>query len=574
MIELSGIPVYKGIEIAPVLIHQDTALILPTEPISEDAVDSEIDRFNTIQQQAVNELTRLKQISEDNHQTTEADIFSAHLMMVADPMFLSKIRTRIKKNLFNTEQAIEISKQEILDMFLKIKDEYLKARATDLEDVAQRLLGIALGIRFMDFGSISEDVILVARDLKPSETTAFNSHIKGILLEEGSQTSHAAIMAKAKGIPTIVGLNGILTLMENGDTVILDSLENKVLLEASPQLLKEFEQKRSKHREKLSSLEQLRTEEATTQDGRTIKLYGNIGSSQDAALVCQNGGKGIGLFRTEFLYMNSKQFPSEEAQFTEYKKAVEAGLEDVIIRTLDIGGDKNLPYYQFPHEENPFLGLRALRFTLANHDIFKQQLRAILRASAYGKLSIMFPMVSGPEEVRQAKALLEECKQELRTAQIDFDESIRIGIMIEIPAAVIIADLLIQEVDFFSIGTNDLCQYTLAVDRMNKEVAYLYQPLHPAILRLIRQTVDASHTAGKETGICGEMAGDPLNALVLIGLGVDELSMSPAMIPEVKALIRKISYGKAQELALEILLCTSTNEIKSLLAKEAEQYDY
>ncbi len=574
MIELSGIPIYKGIEIATVLVHHEADFVLPTEPIASDAVNAEIERFDDILAQAVKELTVLKQTAENNNKAEETDIFSAHLLMVQDPMFLSKIKDKIKKKLFNTEQAIEESKQEIITMFQKITDPYLKARAVDLEDVSQRLIGIALGIRPIDFSVIKKDIILVAKDLKPSQTTAFNSHIKGILLEEGSQTSHTAIMAKAKGIPTIVGISGIISLLKDNDTVVLDSINNKVLLNATTQVLAECSQKRQSYMIKLQRLEGLYEKEATTLDGRTIKLYGNIGSSQEIDLVRQSGGKGVGLFRSEFLYMNANHFPSEEEQFKEYTKAAQNGMEDIIIRTLDIGGDKNLPYHQFSHEENPFLGFRALRFTLANPDIFKQQIRAILRASAFGKLSIMFPMVSDLMEIQRVKVLIEECKQELISSQIMFDPDIKIGIMIEIPSAAVIADLLIQEVDFFSIGTNDLCQYTLAVDRMNKEVAYLYEPLHPAILRLIKQTVDASHAAGKESGVCGEMAGDPSNALILVGLGVDELSMSPAMIPQVKSLIRQTSYEELKNLAANILFCRSTDEIKTTLTKEVQKYDY
>lgn len=464
--------------------------------------------------------------------------------------------------------------KEIMGMFLSIEDAYLKARAADVEDVANRFLKIALGIETKGFDEINEEVILVAKDLKPSEASGLTKFIKGILLEEGSQTSHIAIMAKAKGIPAIVGLNGILAQVQNGDPIILDSLQNKVLLHPSKDELLHYKQQRDQLIAKRQKLEAIKETEAVTKDGRHIKLYGNIGTSAEAEYVTKYGGKGVGLFRTEFLYMNAKHFPTEEEQLKEYKKAVEQGLEDVIIRTLDIGGDKHLPYYEFKEEENPFLGFRALRFTLANTQIFKTQLRAILRASAFGKASIMFPMVSSLEEVRKAKELLELCKEELRNEQLGFDPSLRIGIMIEIPSAVTIADILIEEVDFFSIGTNDLCQYTLAVDRMNKDVAYLYQPLHPSILRLIKQTVDAAHGVNKEVGICGEMAGEAVNALILIGLGVDELSMSPAVIPEIKALIHQLSYEELQVIANQVVSCKTTDDIKTILNQEVKKYDY
>ncbi|HHV13330.1 MAG TPA: phosphoenolpyruvate--protein phosphotransferase [Clostridiales bacterium] len=574
MIELSGIPVYKGIEIAPVLLHQEVELIINTTPIEKQQIDDTLHRFESIHNKAIRELEALKDKAEAAGQGEAAEIFGAHLMMADDPMLNGKIRELIMKKLYSLEQAIDETKKEIMGMFLSIEDDYLKARVADVEDVANRFLKLALGIETKGFEEINEEVILVAKDLKPSEASGLTKFIKGILLEEGSQTSHVAIMAKAKGIPAIVGLSGILAQVQNGDQIILDSIQNKVLVHPPEDELLHYRQQRDQLLAKRQKLDAIKGTEAITKDGRHIKLYGNIGTSAEAEYVANYGGKGVGLFRTEFLYMNSKHFPTEEEQFKEYKKAVEQGLEDVIIRTLDIGGDKHLPYYEFKEEENPFLGFRALRFTLANTQIFKTQLRAILRASAFGKASIMFPMVSSLEEVRKAKELLEICKEELRKEQLGFDPGLCTGIMIEIPSAVIIADLLIEEVDFFSIGTNDLCQYTLAVDRMNKDVAYLYQPLHPGILRLIKQTVDAAHAVNKEVGICGEMAGDAVNALALIGLGIDELSMSPAVIPEIKALIRQTSYEELKTLADRILNCKTTDDIKTILNQEVEKYDH
>ena len=565
MIELSGIPVYKGIEIAPIFTYEETELKIVAAQIKEQETQETLHRFEQIHSTALDQLSQLKANAQTND---ESEIFEAHLMMAEDPMLISKIKDGITKNLYTLETSIEEAKKEIMGMFLGIEDEYLKARAMDVEDVANRFLMLSLGIERKGLQEMNEDVILVARDLKPSDTSGMNNHIKGILLEEGSQTSHVAIIAKAKGIPAIVGLTGICKAAHTGDIAILDSLHNKVVLLPTEEQLVSYQEQREQLMEKRRKLNALKNEEAITKDGRTIKLYGNIGDSAETAYVSENGGKGVGLFRTEFLYMNAGSFPSEEQQFQEYKKAVEQGLEDVIIRTLDIGGDKSLPYYQFKEESNPFLGFRALRFTLANPNIFKPQLRAILRASAYGKASIMFPMVCSLEEVRQAKEVLSQCKKELADAQVPFDTDIRTGIMIEIPSAAAIADLLIEEVDFFSVGTNDLCQYTLAVDRMNKEVAYLYQPLHPGVLRLIKQTADASHAAGKETGVCGEMAGEPQHAMVLIGLGVDELSMSPAVIPEMKAMIRQLSYEETKLLAERVLKCKTTQEIKELLDQE------
>lgn len=574
MIELSGIPVYKSIIIAPVYVYREVEIIIERKKISENEIAEELNRFEEVHKKAIKELTQLRNKVVEKNQKEEIEIFDAHLMMADDPMMTGKIKTRIQQDFLSLEQAVEETKLEIMDLFLTMQNDYFKARAADVEDVANRFLKIALGIRDEGFDGIHEDVILAARDLKPSEASGINGYVKGILLEEGSQTSHVAIMAKAKGIPTIVGVDGLLELVAIGETVILDSVDNHIYYMPEDEILEEYTNRQKNLVEKRKKMEAVKEENAVTKDGRVIKLYGNIGSAKEAGLVTEFGGKGIGLFRTEFLYMNSNHFPTQEEQFTEYKKTIQSGFEEVIIRTLDIGGDKNLPYYKFKEEENPFLGLRALRFTLANRELFKIQLKAILRASIYGKTSIMFPMVSSIEEVRQAKQILKECEHELDEKQIEYDTTIRVGIMIEIPSAAIIADVLAQEVDFFSIGTNDLCQYTLAVDRMNKEVAYLYQPLHPAILRLIHQVTDAAHTQKKETGICGEMAGEALNVIALIGLGVDELSMSPAVIPEIKTLIRRMNYLDAKQVADKILTCKTAEEIKVILEEELKKYDY
>ncbi len=574
MIELSGIPVYKSIDIAPVFIYREAEIVIERSKINEEEIQSELKRFEDIHSKALQELAQLKDQAVEKRQLEEVEIFDAHLMMADDPMMTGKIKNRIQQEFYSLEQSVEETKKEIMDLFLNMQNDYFRARSADVEDVANRFLRIALGIESNRIDIIQEDVILAARDLKPSEASQINQFIKGILLEEGSQTSHVAIMAKAKGIPTIVGITGLLGQLEEGEQVILDSIGNHIYLSPDETILAEYQTRQIQLIAKRKKMEAVRNEEAITKDGRVIKLYGNIGNAEEAELVTSSGGKGIGLFRTEFLYMNSRHFPTEEEQFNEYKKTAQQGLEDVIIRTLDIGGDKNLPYYEFQHEENPFLGFRALRFTLANKELFQVQLRAILRASAFGKVSIMFPMVSSLDEVLQAKELLEECKKELDEKQINYDKAIRTGIMIEIPSAAIIADILAQEVDFFSIGTNDLCQYTLAVDRMNKEVAYLYQPLHPAILRLIRQTADAAHAAGKEIGICGEMAGEATNVIALIGLGVDELSMSPAVIPEIKTLIRQINYEDTKEIAKKIVTCRTAEEITLILKEEESKYDY
>lgn len=582
MIEFSGIPVLKNIVTAPVYKYQEIELKIKKRDIEKteddtrrnELIQEEHQRFDEIHKKAVNELNVLMKKAEAEESNEDAEIFKAHLFMVNDPMMLKKIKGGINNEMMTLEASIEKARDEVMAMFLGMEKDYFKARAADVEDISNRMLSIALGLEIKGIGEIDTDVILAARDLKPSEASQLNEHIIGILLEEGSKTSHVAIMAKAKGIPTIVGIKGLMESLQNKDNIILDSIDNKVIVNPTKDLEEEYNRRIEVLKEKRKKYQTIKSAEAVTKDGRKIKLYGNIGNAKEASLVSEFGGSGVGLFRTEFLYMDSKQFPTEDKQYMQYRQVAEKGFEEVIIRTLDIGGDKTLSYHEFPKEENPFLGLRAIRFTLANIDLFKTQLRAILKASAYGRLSIMFPMISSLEEFIKAKEILNLCKKELESESIEFDNDIKIGVMIEIPSAAIIADILAAEVDFFSIGTNDLCQYTLAVDRMNKDVEYLYQPLHPAILRLIKLTVDAGNKYNRLTGICGEMAGDVLNTLVLIGLGVEELSMSPAVIPEVKYLIRQISYEKAKEVAFQALGASTSEEIKIILKKELENYDY
>lgn len=569
--ELSGIPVYKGMEIAPAFVYQAQEFKIERTGINAEQIEEELLRFRSVHQKVKEELKVLKEKAKVRQSREEIEILEAHLLMADDSMLIRKIQERIKGPLLSLEQAVTVTKQELMKIFSEMEDEYLQARAVDVEDVSDRFIRTALGNKMEGFEEIREDVILVAKDLKPSECSALTGYIKGILLEEGNRTSHAAIMAKAKGIPAIVGISGLLDSVRPGNPLILDSVGNKIIVFPTDELCLSYQEQKKNLIIKKQKLEMLKEKAAVTKDGKLIKLYGNIGTASEAAYVKECGGRGIGLFRSEFLYMNAGNFPAEEEQFREYKKTAEQGFEEVIIRTLDIGGDKNLPYYQFKKENNPFLGFRALRYMLANTDLFKTQLRAVLRASAYGKISIMFPMVSSLEEVQQAKAILESCKAELKNEQIAYDPDIKTGIMIEIPSAAVIADILIKEVDFFSIGTNDLCQYTLAADRMNKEVSYLYQPLHPGILRLMKQTADAARAAGKETAICGEMAGETLNTMLLIGMGIEELSMSPAVIPQIKNVVRQIEYKKAKILADCVLQCRTSQEVKAVLENEAER---
>lgn len=572
--ELSGIPVYEGIEIAQAFVYQPEELKFDRTRIMKAQVEEELCRFQSIHESVKKVLGSLKAKTRYHRSHDEVQILNAHFLMADDPVLLDKIQKKIREDLLSVEQAIVETKQELIIVFSNMKDDSVKAKAIDVEDVCDWFLRTALGNEISGFEQIREDTILVAKDLKPSECSAITNYIKGILLEEGSRTSHTAIIAKAKGIPSIVGVAGLLDSVRHKEPLILDSAANKVIISPTDEQYGFYRKQKKSLLIKTRELEMLKDEEAITKDGKVIKLYANIGSASEAEFVREYGGKGIGLFRTEFLYMNSGNFPTEEEQFLEYKSVANQNFEEVIIRTLDIGGDKNLPYYQFKKENNPFLGFRALRYMLANTDLFKTQLRAVLRASAYGKVSIMFPMVSSLEEVQQAKAILEECKKELRNERIAYDKEIRIGIMIEIPSAAVISDILVKEVDFFSIGTNDLCQYTLAADRMNKEVSYIYQPLHPGILRLMKQTVQAALADQKETAICGEMAGEILNTMLLVGMGIEELSMSPVLIPQIKNMVRRIDYEKAKVLTDKVLQCKTSQEVQSILETQSKQTGY
>jgi phosphotransferase system enzyme I (PtsI) len=456
-------------------------------------------------------------------------------------------------------------------------DEYMKERAADIKDVGGRLMRNALGLKEQDLSLINEDTVVIAYDLTPSDTATMNKEkVLGFATDIGGRTSHTAIMARSLEIPAVLGLKSITQEVKDKDLVIVDGIEGVVIVNPDEKTQKEYLDKKAEYEAFIRELAELKDLPAKTLDGHEVELVGNIGTPKDVEGVLRNGGSGVGLYRTEFLYMDSDTMPDEEKQYKAYKEVFESmGDHPVIIRTLDIGGDKNLPYLQLDEEMNPFLGLRAVRLCFVEKELFKTQLRAILRASAFGNAHIMFPMISNVQEVRQAKAILEECKQELREEKISFDENIKVGIMVEIPSAAVTADIIASEVDFFSIGTNDLCQYTLAVDRMNETVSYLYQPLSPAILRLVKMVIDASHNAGggKFTGMCGELAGDPHAALILLGLGLDEFSMSASSVPQIKKIIRSVNKKDAEIIAEKALKLSTEEEVKAMVDEELSKLD-
>lgn len=547
----SGIAGSEGIAAGRAYVYINNQTDIDTEPVTIDAIQTELEKLSEGMELSRSQLIRLKEKVQQEFNESEAQIFEAHMMMLEDPEFTDAIREAIKSGSANAAYAVKKVADSYIAIFEQIEDDYMRARAADIKDVSSRLIRNILGISSWDLLSINSPVIIVAHDLTPSDTAMMNKdYVLGFTTDVGGSTSHTAIMARSLGIPAVLGLGDISGKIQDGDYVIIDGFEGKVIINPDKKLQTEFEVKIRLHKERRKKLVEIASLPAVTADGKRIEVSCNIGTPEDIHAAAANGADGVGLFRTEFLYMNSNALPDEEDQYKQYSKAAMLLQgKPLIIRTLDIGGDKKLPYLSIPEEMNPFLGWRAIRICLERKDIFKTQLRAILRASAEGNILIMFPMISGVGEVREAKKILEEAKEELRSACIKFDENIKVGIMVEIPSAAMTADIIAKEVDFFSIGTNDLCQYALAVDRMNQKVADLYQPLHPGILRLIKNVIDAAHKHGKFTGMCGEMAGKEEACVILLGLGLDEFSMSAASIPAVKDIVRNVTISQAEEIA-------------------------
>jgi len=490
-------------------------------------------------------------------------------MLANDPELYDSVINMIKTEHVTADNAVNNVIEQHASMMESLDDKYLKERAVDLRDVGSRIINNLLGIVNVNLSELDEDVIIIAKDLTPSDTaTMKKERVLGFATDVGGRTSHTAIMARSLEIPAVVGTGNITQNVAGGETAIVDGNEGIVIINPSDDILKEYEDKLNKYKIKIEKLKELKDLPAVTTDGKQSMLVANIGTPKDVDGALKNGAEGIGLFRTEFLYMNRNDFPSEEEQFEAYKYVAEKmNGKPVTIRTLDIGGDKKLPYLNMPDEMNPFLGYRAIRLCLDEKEMFKTQLRALLRASAYGNILIMYPMISSVVEVRKANAILNEVKEELDAKGIKYDKNIKVGIMVEIPSAAVTADILAKEVDFFSIGTNDLCQYTLAVDRMNERIKDYYKPFNPAILRLIKNVIDASHKEGIFTAMCGEMAGDPLTTVILLGLGLDEFSMSASSIPNIKNIIRNVSYEKAKEFTEMVLNMSTPDEIEDASRK-------
>lgn len=564
---ITGIPASPGIVFGKALVLKEEKIVLDTQKISEDQVEAEVARFYAGREAAVEQLNSIHQRALKSLGEEKAAIFEGHLMILEDEELEEEIIDYLRSNKVNASVAASKIIDQQVEMLSEIDDEYLKERAGDIRDIGNRLIKNILGMHIVDLGDITEESILVAYDLTPSETAQLNlEKVLGFITDIGGRTSHTSIMARSLELPAIVGTNDVTARVNTGDYLILDAVNNRVYVNPTQTEIDELKTLEAKLAEEKAELAKLKDLPAVTLDGHKVDVVANIGTIRDCEGAHRNGAEGVGLYRTEFLFMDRDQLPSEEEQFIAYKEVVEA-MEGrlVVLRTMDIGGDKELPYLNLPKEMNPFLGWRAVRIALDRREILHAQLRAVLRASAFGKLAVMFPMIISVEEIRELKSVLETLKAELRAEGKAFDENIQVGVMVETPSAAVNAKFLAKEVDFFSIGTNDLTQYTLAVDRGNELISHLYNPMSPSVLGLIKQVIDASHAEGKWTGMCGELAGDERATLLLLGMGLDEFSMSAISVPRIKKLIRHVNYQEVKALADEALQKPTAAEIEQLI---------
>ena len=559
-----GIAVSAGICRGKILVLHRARHVIVRREVAEAEVPREIDRFEKALVQTRLQILEIQHKVAQNLGAKEADIFEAHLQMLDDPNLLNEVFHLIKGKRANAEYAFHSTAERFAEALLAANDEYLSQRAVDIRDFTARVLDNLMDVKdAFELSHLAEPCILVSHDLSPSTTAQLDRKlVLGFATDIGGRTSHTAIMARSLGIPAVVGLEKASQELETGDYALLDGYHGMIVVNPTDQTMFQYGQLQQHKASLEEKLAEILRQPAVTLDGKPIQLSANIEDPSDTDAVIRHGADGVGLFRTEFLFINREKLPTEEEQYQAYRQ-VAAALKPhaVIIRTLDIGGDKFASHLQLAPEMNPFLGWRAIRLCLALPDLFRTQLRAILRASAEGNIKMMYPMISGLDELNQANALVAKCREELRAEGVPFDEGLEIGVMIEIPAAALIADDLAQRVKFFSIGTNDLIQYTLAADRTNEKVSYLYEPTHPAILKLIKLTVDAAHRHGICVGVCGEIAGDPNMAPLLIGLGVDELSTAPAGVAQIKYMIRRLKLTEAEELAKFALECVSPSEI-------------
>ncbi len=564
---ITGIAASPGVVFGKALVLKEEPIVLNHQKITTDDIDAEKAKFFAGREKAAAQLTAIKEKARRTLGEEKEAIFEGHLMILEDEELEEEILSYLEENLVTADVAASKIIDMQASMLAEIDDEYLKERAGDIRDIGNRLVRNILGMHIVDLGDIQEESILVAYDLTPSETAQLNlDKVLGFITDIGGRTSHTSIMARSLELPAVVGTNNITSLVKTGDLLILDATNNEVHINPSEAQLEQFKALQAKEAAEKAELAKLKDLPAETLDGHRIEVCGNIGTIRDVDGVLRNGGEGVGLYRTEFLFMDRNQLPGEEEQFQAYKEIVEAMAGKlVVLRTMDIGGDKELPYLELPKEMNPFLGWRAVRIGLVRREILDTQLRAVLRASAFGKLAVMFPMIISVEEIRELKGIIAELKAQLHTEGKAFDKNLQIGVMVETPSAAVNARHLAKEVDFFSIGTNDLTQYTLAVDRGNELIAHLYNPLTPSVLNLIKQVIDASHAEGKWTGMCGELAGDVRATALLLGMGLDEFSMSAISVPHVKKLARSISYADAKALADKALAQPTAADIERLV---------
>ena len=559
---IQGISGSRGVAVGNVYRYIQEEIVIPDYTVAEDKVEEEIGKFAAAMAATLKQLDTIRQKALDEMGPEEAAIFEAHMQIAQDPSLSDGIKSLVESSHTNVVAATAQTIETFANIFLGMEDAYMRERGADIKDIGDRLMRNMLGMNPRGLSHISGEVILVAQDLAPSDTASLDKNVvKGIVTAAGGPTSHAAIMARTLEIPAVMGVGDIESFVD-GDKAVVLGTDGIVEMNPSDADWDEYTNQAAAFQEELKRLRESANLEATTTDGHHVELFGNIGKAKDAKNALTMGAQGIGLYRTEFLYMENDELPAEDVQFEEYKKvAQDMKGKPVIIRTMDIGGDKELKCLDLPSEMNPFLGYRAIRISLNRPDIFKVQLRALLRASAFGDIHIMYPMIASVEEVKQANAMLDECKAELTAEGKEFNKDIKVGIMIEVPAAAVISPILAKYVDFFSIGTNDLCQYTLAVDRMNETIGSLYQPLHPGVLRLIKHVIDASHEQGKFTGMCGELASDPVATMILLGLGLDEFSMTASSIPLIKNILRSVSKAECEEVANKALTMDTAEEI-------------
>ena len=559
---IQGISGSRGVAVGNVYRYIQEEIVIPDYTVAEDKVEEEIGKFAAAMAATLKQLDTIRQKALEEMGPEEAAIFEAHMQIAQDPSLSDGIKSLVESSHTNVVAATAQTIETFANIFLGMEDAYMRERGADIKDIGDRLMRNMLGMNPRGLSHISGEVILVAQDLAPSDTASLDKNVvKGIVTAAGGPTSHAAIMARTLEIPAVMGVGDIESFVD-GDKAVVLGTDGIVEINPSDADWAEYTNQAGAFQEELKRLRESANLEATTTDGHYVELFGNIGKAKDAKNALTMGAQGIGLYRTEFLYMENDELPTEDVQFEEYKKvAQDMKGKPVIIRTMDIGGDKELKCLDLPSEMNPFLGYRAIRISLNRPDIFKVQLRALLRASAFGDIHIMYPMIASVEEVKQANAMLDECKEELTAEGKEFNKDIKVGIMIEVPAAAVISPILAKYVDFFSIGTNDLCQYTLAVDRMNESIGSLYQPLHPGVLRLIKHVIDASHEQGKFTGMCGELASEPVATMILLGLGLDEFSMTASSIPLIKNILRSVSKAECEEVANKVLTMDTAEEI-------------